>query len=65
MIEFADAPSTQVDVQIDAPAAVVWPLLRDIDVPASCSPEFLRAGRTDDLRGMAAGIRDLSEGSTA
>lgn len=43
MVKYADRPSTEVDADIDAPPAVVWPLLCDINVPGSFSEEFQRA----------------------
>jgi hypothetical protein len=37
---YADCPSTEADIVIDAPAAVVWDLVTDINMPARYSDEF-------------------------
>ena len=55
MVRYADAPSAEAEVRIDAPPPVVWPLLCDINVPASFSPEFQGAEWIDD--GPALGAR--------
>lgn len=57
MVKYADGPSTEVEVQIEAPAEAVWPLLCDINVPASFSPEFQRAEWLDDGPALDATFR--------
>jgi hypothetical protein len=39
-LHFSDCPTTQADVLIAAPAAVVWDLVCDIQLPARFSTEF-------------------------
>ena len=40
MAKYADCPTTEAEISIDAPPAVVWPLLVDINTPAAFSQEF-------------------------
>jgi uncharacterized protein YndB with AHSA1/START domain len=46
-LRFADGPSTEVDVLIDASPEAVWALVADIQLPARFSDEFLGATWTD------------------
>ncbi|MGI9608829.1 MAG: SRPBCC family protein [Acidimicrobiia bacterium] len=57
MVKYADSPSTSVDVHIDASAAVVWPLVCDINTPSSYSTEFQRAEWIDDGPALGATFR--------
>ena len=57
MVRYADGPSAEVEVDIAAPADAVWPLLCDINVPASFSPEFQRAEWLDDGPALGATFR--------
>ena len=57
MVKYAEGPSTQVEVQIDAPVEAVWPVLCDINVPASFSQEFQRAEWIDAGPALGATFR--------
>ena len=46
-LRFADGPSTEVEVLIDASTQTVWALVADIQLPARFSDEFLGATWTD------------------
>ena len=39
-LRYADCPTTEAELRIDAPPAVVWPLVCDIQTPAEFSSEF-------------------------
>lgn len=60
MVRYADAPNTHVSVHIEAPPAAVWPLLCDINVPSSFSPEFQRAEWIDDGPAVGATFRGFN-----
>jgi hypothetical protein len=47
-MKYADGPSTEVDILIDAPIERVWELVADINLPAQFSTEFLGAHWLDD-----------------
>lgn len=47
-MKYADGPSTSVEVSIDAPPSVVWPIICDINAPAAFSKEFQGAEWIDD-----------------
>jgi hypothetical protein len=47
-MKYADGPSTEVDILIDAPIERVWELVADINLPAQFSTEFLGAQWLDD-----------------
>jgi uncharacterized protein YndB with AHSA1/START domain len=47
MVKYADGPTTEAEITIDAPPAVVWPLLIDINTPAAFSQEFQGADWLD------------------
>lgn len=40
MVKYADIPTTEAEVRIDAPPSAVWPFLCDINAPAQFSKEF-------------------------
>jgi uncharacterized protein YndB with AHSA1/START domain len=48
MVRYADSPTAEVEVTIDAPPSAVWPLVCDIDLPARFSEEFQGAEWIDD-----------------
>ncbi len=56
-MRYADGPSVDVEVHIDAPPARVWELVSDIDLPARFSEEFQGAEWLDDAVGPALGAR--------
>ena len=47
-MRFADGPTIEVDVRIDAPPSRVWPFVTDIAVPAGFSTELQEARWEDD-----------------
>jgi nitroreductase len=47
-IRMADGPGTIAEIDIDAPPAVVWELVSDIELPAQFSEEFLGASWDGD-----------------
>jgi Polyketide cyclase / dehydrase and lipid transport len=49
---FADGPGTVVETDIDAPAAAVWAVVTDINVPAAFSTEFKGAEWEGAERGV-------------
>lgn len=53
-MRYADGPTTEVEVVIDAPLARVWALVTDIDLPARFSPEFLGAEWLDEGPALSA-----------
>lgn len=53
---YADRPTTEVSVNVDAPPEAVWPLVVDLDLPARFSTEFRGA---DWLDPPAVGARFL------
>jgi uncharacterized protein YndB with AHSA1/START domain len=54
-VKYADGPSVEKDVLIDAPLEAVWSLVTDINLPAQFSSEFRGAAWIDD--GPAPGAR--------
>jgi uncharacterized protein YndB with AHSA1/START domain len=48
VVKYAEGPSIELDVLIEAPMARVWELVTDIDVPARFSAEFRGATWLDD-----------------
>lgn len=54
---YADRPSTEADIVIDAPAAVVWDLVTDINLPARYSNEFKGAEWLDGATRVEVGAR--------
>lgn len=57
MVKYADGPTTTVDVRIDAPPAVVWPILCDINAPAEFSEEFQGADWVDEGPALGASFQ--------
>jgi nitroreductase len=53
-LAFADGPGLFVEVDVDARATAIWPLVTDLDTPAAFSEEFLGAEWQDDARGVGA-----------
>ena len=53
-MKYADGPSAEGDVLIDASLERVWELVTDIELPAQFSNEFLGARWLDDDRGIGA-----------
>lgn len=51
----ADGPGTVVEVDIDAPASKVWPIVSDIDMGKAFSEEFLGAHWADGVDGPGLG----------
>ena len=49
MVKYADGPTTEAEIAIDAPPSVVWPLLIDINTPAAFSQEFQGADWLDPI----------------
>jgi uncharacterized protein YndB with AHSA1/START domain len=54
-VRYADGPTAEVEVEVDAPVERVWELVTDIDLPARFSSEFqggrwLDAGPAPDAR---------------
>ncbi|GMQ94653.1 MAG: SRPBCC family protein [Acidimicrobiia bacterium] len=54
MTRFADGPTVDVSVSIDAPVAVVWDLVTDINLPARFQDEFFEAEWIDRGPGIEA-----------
>ncbi len=50
----ADGAGVTVEVDVDAPAADIWPYVADIELPARFSDEFRGAEWTSDERGVGA-----------
>lgn len=53
----ADGPGTVVELDVDAPAAAVWPYVSDIEFGAGHSAEFLGARWLDDVGTTGVGAR--------
>ncbi len=56
-MKYADGPTVQVSVEIDAAPDEVWPLVTDIELPARFSSEFQGAEWLDDDRAPGVGAR--------
>jgi hypothetical protein len=56
-MRYADGPTTDVDVLIDAPVERVWSLIADINVPARFSSELIEAQWCDEVAEPAVGAR--------
>jgi uncharacterized protein YndB with AHSA1/START domain len=54
-VRYADCPTVEVEVLVDAPIERIWDLVTDINLPAEFSGEFLGADWLDD--GPAPGAR--------
>ena len=53
-MRYADGPTAEVEVVIDAPVERVWALVTDIDLPARFSPEFVGGEWLDEGPALAA-----------
>ncbi|HET9733357.1 MAG TPA: SRPBCC family protein [Acidimicrobiales bacterium] len=53
-MRYADGPTAEVEVLVDAPAEVVWALVTDVDLPGRFSGEFKGARWIDDGPGLGA-----------
>lgn len=56
-MKLSDAPTTQAEIEIQAPAEKVWALVTDLQVPASTSSEFQGAEWLDGITEPAVGAR--------
>jgi hypothetical protein len=56
-LRYADCPTTQAELRIDAAPSVVWQLVCDIQTPAEFSSEFQGGQWLDDAAGPALGAR--------
>jgi uncharacterized protein YndB with AHSA1/START domain len=56
-MRYADGPTAEVEVHVDAPPAAVWAIVSDINAPARFSEEFLGADWVDGADGPAVGAR--------
>src|ERR1700727_1753360 len=56
-LRYADGPSVEVDLHIEAAPGDVWALVSDIQLPARFGTEFLGAEFLDGATGPAAGAR--------
>jgi len=56
-LRYADRPTTEAELRIDAPPAVVWQLVCDIQTPAEFSSEFQGGQWLDGVMGPALGAR--------
>jgi hypothetical protein len=56
-LRYADCPTTEAELQIDAPPAAVWPLVCDIQTPAEFSSEFQGAQWIGGSTGPVLGAR--------
>ncbi len=54
---YADGPTTEASLVIDASPSVLWTLVSDINLPARCSTEFRGAEWVDGATGPALGAR--------
>jgi hypothetical protein len=49
-MRYADGPTAEVEIHVDAPPSAVWALVSDIEVPARFSSELQGAEWLDDTR---------------
>jgi F420-dependent oxidoreductase-like protein len=49
-MRYADGPSVEVDIYIDAPPAAVWAIASDVTTPSRFSPELVEVSWIDDVR---------------
>lgn len=56
-MRYADGPTVEVEIHIDAPASRVWELVSDIELPARFSAEFQGARWLDGATGPAVGTK--------
>ena len=57
MVRYADGPTAEVEVEIDASPDRVWALVTDIDLPARFSQEFQGGHWDEGATGAAVGAR--------
>ncbi len=55
-MRYADGPTTEAEIHVEAPPGAVWPLVCDIDLPGRFSSEFVRGEWTEGT-GPALGAR--------
>jgi uncharacterized protein YndB with AHSA1/START domain len=56
-MRFAERPTVEVEVQVEAPPEQVWPVVADIATPTRFSSELQEAIWLDDFTGAAPGAR--------
>jgi hypothetical protein len=56
-LRYADCPTTEAELVIDAPLSAVWPLVCDIQIPARFSSEFQGGHWLDGATGPQLGAR--------
>ncbi|MET0458496.1 MAG: SRPBCC family protein [Ilumatobacteraceae bacterium] len=56
-LRYADCPTAEADVLVDATAEALWPLVSDIHLPARFSEEFAGADWLDGATGAGLGAR--------
>jgi hypothetical protein len=56
-MRYADGPTAEVEVEVDAPPAAVWALATDINIPAQFSKEFQGGEWQEGATGPALGAR--------
>lgn len=56
-MRYADGPTVEVEVFVDAPVDRVWPLVADIDLPARFSTEIQGCRWLDGVAGPSVGAR--------
>lgn len=57
MARYADGPTVEVEVHVEASPAELWSLVTDIDLPARFSSEFVGGRWLDDAHGPVLGAR--------
>jgi uncharacterized protein YndB with AHSA1/START domain len=60
-VRYADGPSTEVEVLIEAPLGRVWELVTDVNVPSRFSPELTDATWLDDGPRLGARFRGRNQ----
>jgi nitroreductase len=60
-LRFEDGPGVVAEIDIDAPPATVWALVRDVNLPARFSTEFLGAEWETEERGVGAVFRGRNQ----
>src|SRR6476646_2454755 len=53
-MKYADGPTAQVEIVVDAPVERVWAMVTDINLPSQFSAEFLGAEWVDERRDLGA-----------
>ena len=56
-MRYADGPTTEVEIEIDAPPSRVWELVCDINLPSQFSSEFMGAEWLEGAVAPALGVR--------